>query len=404
MQASSDLSNRLSIALLLVVLALPGGLATAADELVDDAADEAMSGPPASVRLPGGPVTTPMGMDFKKPAIEVTINGRGPFKLLVDTGASPALILNADLAAELGLERIGTGHVGDPSNPRAVEVALHPVQSFTIGGATFSDFTAIAWDRSTLYSGDDAPRGVVGFPLFHDVLVTFDYPGSQMRLAKGNLERGDHVVPFTSPMGVPEVPIEIGGKQYDAHLDSGSMAALMLPLELQDEVPIDGPPKEVGRARTVNSEFAIYTADFSGKTSIAGHPIETPTLSFVEIISSPNVGSQVLSNFAITFDQRKSLARFELPTGTTARVKRQRGGLGIQLGRRENNYVVMGTVPDSPADAADLKEGDQLVAVNGKRIADLPPGDMATEMRRNVVVLTVDRNGKSHDVTLERPE
>ena len=48
--------------------------------------------------------------------------------------------------------------------------------------------------------------------------------------------------------------------------------------------------------------------------------------------------------------------------------------------------------------------GDRLVAVNGKAIADLPPGDFATEMRRPVVVLTVDRDGKNLDVTLNRPE
>jgi membrane-associated protease RseP (regulator of RpoE activity) len=171
---------------------------------------------------------------------------------------------------------------------------------------------------------------------------------------------------------------------------------------MQDAVPLASPLREIGRGRTVNSEFAVYAADFKGTAAIAGYPIQTSTLGFMEVLSEPNVGSEVLKNLAVTFDQRHALARFDLPAGSALRVERPRDGLGLRLGRAGSDYVVAGTDPDTPAAAAGFQEGDRLVAVNGKTIADLPPGDFAAEMRKPVVVLTIDRDGSPREVTLRR--
>lgn len=364
--------------------------------------EEPATRPPAAARLPPEGVATPMDLSLGKPAIAVTLDGKGPFRLLVDTGAGPVLILNDDLVAELGLPSSGVGRVGDPADPEAIEVSLHPVATVAIGDAVFSDVVAMAWDRGTLYAGKDAPRGVVGLPMFRDVLVTFDYPGNALRLAPGALEAGPHVVDYTAPLGVPQIPVVIGERTLDAHLDSGSMAALTLPLSMQDDVALASPLQEIGRARTVNSEFAVYAADYRGAVSIAGHPLQVESLGFMEILPNANVGSEALRNFAVTFDQRRLRARFDLAPGTTAKVEKPRGGLGLKLGMRGDTYEVAGTVPGSPAAAADLRAGDLLVAVNGHAVAELAPGDFAVEMRKPVVALTIERGSERREVTLRR--
>ena len=366
---------------------------------------EPMLTPPDSVRLPGSPAEVAMDMSFGKPAVEVMIDGRGPFKLLVDTGASPTLILNNDLADELGLEPVGKSAVGDPTNPRAIEVERVRVASVELGGATFGGIEAISWDRSTMYSGEGTPRGIIGFPLFRDVLVTFDYPGGVMRVEGGELEAGQHVIEYDDGrMGVPEIPFEVGGLSLVAHLDSGSMGAVVLPKQLADGLDLAGEPREIARARTANSEFPIYAADYGGSIKLAGHDIRTEQLMFNEVIPDPNIGSHVLAQFAVTFDQQHKLVRFARSDEGRATVSRQRGGLGIMLGRRGEDLVVSGTVPESPASVAGLREGDVLVAVNGKTVRGLPSGDLAVEMRKPAVELTVNRDGRPHTVTLTRDD
>jgi hypothetical protein len=358
--------------------------------------------PPLASRLPDGPADVPMEMSYGKPAVEVLINGRGPFLLLVDTGASPTLILNSDLASELGLKSTGTSNVGDPLDPEAIEVQVMHVDSLELGGAAFSDIKTISWDRSTLYSGDGAPRGIIGFPLFRDVLVTFDYPNGTMRVEKGNLHAGEHVVEFSVPNGIPNIPFTIEGEAHVAHIDSGSMGALMLPMHFSEGLALASAPAEVGHARTVNSEFTIYAADYGGSITLAGHEIKAESLTFTDLMPMPNIGSQVLNMFAVTFDQDRMLARFDRNEATPTTIKRQRGGLGIKLGKRGSDYVVAGTLPDSPAAAADLREGDVLNEVNGLKIADLAPGDFAVEMRKPTVELTIEREGEQRKVRLKR--
>lgn len=387
---------------LLVVLALcPAGVLAQPER---DAMDERMTSPPGRAEVPGGPVSVPMDMTFGKPAVEVMINGRGPYKLLVDTGAAPTLILNSDLAEELGLERIGTSAVGDPTDPEAIEVEVMGVESVRLGDAVFSGIDAIAWDRSMLYSGEGAPRGIIGFPLFHELLVTFDYPAGALRVEEGELREGAHVIPFTTPDGIPILPFSIGGETHDAMLDSGSMAALMLPMAFSERLELKSELEEVARARTVNSEFVIYAADYGGSMTLAGHEIVTESVTFFDLVPTPNIGSEVLGQFAVTFDQQNKLARFARPEGAAQPLTKPRGGLGLMLGRRGESYVVSGTVPGSPASEVDLEEGDVLVAVNGHAVSDLPPGDFAVEMRRETVALTVERDGERREVVIEQRE
>ena len=388
--------------ILLALLTLPAAGALAQSER--EQMEALMTAPPRETRVPEGVVATPMELSFGKPAIEVMINGRGPFKLLVDTGASPTLILNSDLAAELGLESIGTSAVGDPTDPEAIEVQVMHVDSVGLGAAWFGEMDAIAWDRSTLYSGEDAPRGIVGFPMFRDVLVTFDYPAGEMRVERGALRPGAHVVEYTAPNGIPNIPFSIGGESHVAMLDSGSMGALMLPRELGERLELTSPMTEIGRARTVNSEFAIYAADYAGSISIAGHDIVAESLTFFDLLPTPNIGSQVLGQFAVTFDQEHQLARFERSAGAAVPIRKPKSGLGLRLANRGGGYEVAGTLPDTPAAAADLRAGDVLISVNGLGVSDLPPGDFAVEMRKPTVVLMIERDGERREVVLERDE
>ena len=65
------------------------------------------------------------------------INGKGPFHLVVDSGAAGLLHLDAEVAKSLGLETVGEAVSGDPSGKNPVRLPVMRVEALEIGGARF---------------------------------------------------------------------------------------------------------------------------------------------------------------------------------------------------------------------------------------------------------------------------
>src|SRR5262245_44190276 len=60
------------------------------------------------------PVTVDFDTAAGKSVVEVKINGQGPYRFFLDTGAG-GMVINGDLAKELKLPIIGSTELGDPS-------------------------------------------------------------------------------------------------------------------------------------------------------------------------------------------------------------------------------------------------------------------------------------------------
>ncbi len=272
----------------------------------------ALSDVPASVELPAAGVAIPMRLTQGKVIVDAKINGKGPFPMFLDTGAG-ATVLDADLVRELGLPATGTTAVGDPANPQAIEATTVAVDRLDVGGATFSGLQALTWDRSALYAGTEgAPRGVLGIPLFSSMLLTIDYPQSEVRLRRGALEKGGHTIGLIrSEGGIFRIPVKIGGVAVDTALDTGSPSGLSLPKRYTERLKLATPLREAGRGRTVNSEFVVYSAQVDGNLEIAGHTIASPTVVFNEVLPESHIGSRVLGSYAVTIDQKNNLVSLE---------------------------------------------------------------------------------------------
>lgn len=259
-------------------------------------------------------VTVPMELYGGKPTVEIKINGKGPFRLFLDTGAG-VTVLDQALATELALKKDGTMRVGDPTDPQGIEADKNIIDKLEISGAIFSDFFALSWDRSTLYTAG-APRGVLGMPLFRKLLLTIDYPGGKVSIDRGSLKKGGNVIEFQSGMGGSfSLPLTVGGEQHPASLDSGSPGGITFPAEFMKKLTLDGEPKEVGRARTVGGEAVVYGGKLKGTVTFAGHEFVQPDVAFFERLRHANIGSRILSTFAITIDQQNMLMRFAKAEG-----------------------------------------------------------------------------------------
>ena len=238
-----------------------------------------------------GPVAVPLHALGHMVSVDATVNGKGPYRFVVDTGAGGSARVSAELAAELDLPRIGEARSGDPSGKNVVTVPLVRVDSLEIGGARFGGVEASA----------GGGQNVIGLGLFGRMSVTLDYPKSELRLSLDRLPAdGAHVVPFTRPHGIPVVEVVAGGVRLAADVDSGSPA--LLTVQSTSGVPLAEEPRVVGRGRTVNNEFEIRSAPLRGDLVVAGHTITSPALDLVDHFPNAHLGSRFLRPYAVTFD------------------------------------------------------------------------------------------------------
>ena len=82
------------------------------------------------------------------------------------------------------------------------------------------------------------------------------------------------------------------------------------------------------------------------------------------------------------------------------------GGIGIVMGFKDNKVTVISVMEGTPGEAAGIKTGDEIVAVDGKPTHEIEPEEVAMHIRGEVgtnVVLTIRRAGEDdQDYTITR--
>jgi D-alanyl-D-alanine carboxypeptidase len=264
-----------------------------------------MDRPRTSVLPPGG-VDVPMLRSGHLPAVHVRVNGQGPFLFGIDTGGAGTARVDAALAERLGLAKVGEVRAGDPSGQNTRTIPLVAVESIEVGGARFGGLTAGVRGLGEPSAPGEKLDGILGFGLFAECLLTLDYPGSRVRLALGELppENGQDVLAYRDRRGIPSVPVRVAGREVQADVDAGSMGGLSLPEAEAAALPLAAPPEVVGRARTISNTFEIKAAQLEGDVTIGGYRLVRPRVEFQPLFPVANVGSRVLRDLVVTFDQK----------------------------------------------------------------------------------------------------
>ena len=268
---------------------------------------------PRASAVPAEGVEIPMKRHAHLPAVEVLVNGQGPFLFAIDTGASGTARVDAALAERLGLTKVGEALGGDPSGRNTRSMAVVAIDSLQIGAARFEGIHATVRDMRDMPTGQKAD-GILGFGLFREVLLTLDYPGNIVHMSRGALppSNGRDVLAFTRDDGVPTITITVGGREMSAHVDAGFMGGIALAEKEAATLPLAGPLTVVGRGQTPSNTFEVKAAPLAGDVRIGDVVIERPTVDFQPVFAMANVGARVLRDFVVTFDQannRMQLAR-----------------------------------------------------------------------------------------------
>jgi hypothetical protein len=258
-------------------------------------------------------VEVPMRFRGTMPAVEVMVNGQGPFLFAIDTGAQGMARVDSSLIEKLKLATVGQVRASDASGANVRTLDVVELDSIVLGGTEFKGVRAASRNYNT---SPDNPKidGILAFNLFSDYLLTLDFPARRVRLERGELPKADgmEILSFENPQGVPVVVLSVADYKINAHIDSGNeIGGFMLPTSLVEKLTFAYTPLTIGTARTISSAVEVKEARLKESIRLGRFEFAEPTIVFPALSDDANISAKVLSEFSLTFDQKNKRLRLK---------------------------------------------------------------------------------------------
>ncbi len=323
-------------------------------------------------------VTVPFELANNHIYVQVKLNGRGPYRLLCDTGG--ANIITPDLATELQVKTEGKlegAGVGEKSE----DISLTRIGRVEIGDAFIDDQVFYVFPLGTFSNIEGIPAfGLVGYEVFKRFVVRVDYESSRLTLmepAQFAYNGPGIAVPFKFDDHLPEVEGEIDGIKGTFDIDTGSRSSLDLFAPFVEKHNLKA--KYNARLEGVTgwgvggpSRSAIARA---GKLRLGDVVIERPVTeltlqkkgAFTDEYGAGNVGTGVLGRFNLVFDYGRQVIYFERNALDAHPDVFDRSGMWINRSEGGGSFDVVDVIAGGPAEHAGLKAEDRIVTVDGAK-------------------------------------
>ncbi|MEA3060283.1 MAG: hypothetical protein QOJ94_64 [Sphingomonadales bacterium] len=276
------------------------------------AAALAVSPAGAAMRRPQAHVVADMPMLFRgtSPAVNVMVNGKGPFLFMIDTGGQGKARADLSLVGQLGIAPVAQAVSGDGSGHNDRRLDVVEFDRLNVGGIEFRHVPALS--REYNRSAKLTPiAGILGYNLFDGYLLTLDFLARRVRLERGALPPADGktVLDYEAPYDTPIVEMTMAGLRLVADIDSGDIGGISFPQALVQALPHLGEPRVVGTGRTISNEFEVSEIKLRGNLRIGEHELADPVVRFNAIHDNINLGAAFLAGYVLTFDQKNRRVR-----------------------------------------------------------------------------------------------
>ena len=241
--------------------------------------------------------TVPMPDFGGRPVIEALIDGHGPYRLLLDTGASRTLVSPDWVDGRRGRLWLG---------------------SLTIGAVVLTQLPAVGEHPFGVVDAQ-IPGGVLSASALPGYVVTLDFPRRTVSIRPGALPAADGRTIFEYDQNefLPLAPVRVAGHDFVVLVDSGSPAGLTLPVSAAQALGLTDALRPAGQMRSMSGAFDVSTAMLPGRATIGTFTLEAPTAIFAAFppgrqAERGNLGCALLRTFTVSLDsahRRLRLAR-----------------------------------------------------------------------------------------------
>ncbi len=349
--------------------------------------------------------------------IPVTINEHR-FWCNPDSGGSNVLSLDEKKGAAAGFKADSSG-ASAGAGPNIVRDQRMTGATVQIGTVTLRNLTIVMRP----YQGVPEMDCILGTGLLRNYTVEFDYTAPQLRLHEPSsyvpdpravsipfhLDRNnpisDIVIDFGDGMnGTASVVLDTGAGFYSAVLMPAAVERLHASSRQLKAA------KRPDRPRGTGGELSIQSVR-PASIQVGSATVKKPILGLVETPSAGVpwdglLGTGFFSQFTSTFDYTKGQLflvtneRFGAPQSFDA------SGAGFDLDPTARTYAVNMILPASPAAEADLREGDELVTIDGQDASQLNPIEISRLLSAagKTRELIIRRTGTARTVVLRLRE
>ena len=331
---------------------------------------------PEHTSLKGDATSIPANIVAGYFIVEVKWDKYGPWRFLVDTGSSVTL-LSADYVARYP----AVTRDGSSTRPVAVRSASGAIDTLTpatvrvikLGGAQFENVPVLVYNCADLSAHFGMKiDGVIGFPLFRDTVFALDYPQARLVVYRPKAARpaAGATIAFNNEKRAPIIPVQLGAETISALIDTGCDGALQLnPVGLNPPPAFAQPPRPGATIGTFAGERMQATGRLAPELRIGAYTIASPVADITDQLSS--LGSAILKNYRITFDQKNSNVTFYRAAAAPLVLGAQHSS-GLGFTKTPAYWRVASVVPGSPAETAGVHAGDIVSRVNGEPVSEWP--------------------------------
>lgn len=256
-----------------------------------------------------------------RPVIATQVNGKGPYYMVVDTGAESSLMVPA-LGELLGVKSVDSGLVIRGATGR-MQAQMYPIDQFQSGLFNEQQIGLLALPNP----GSTPAAGIIGMDLFAHKALVFDTAHQQLRAEPTGHVTGHYatVKAVDDQRLLMTIMVKINGVELPALIDSGAAAtignlAAMKALGWQldsSELQDDGAIRGATQHQSAIKKATIASFGF-GPLTMRDVPVRFTTQDDGQP-AKLNIGSDLLNSllgYGLDFPQRELLIM--LPPSVTA--------------------------------------------------------------------------------------
>ncbi len=326
-------------------------------------------------------------LNSNKIYLPVKVNGKGPYSFILDSGAH-LNVLDTEPAKALGIAAIGTTEVrgagdGSVQSARAKNVDLS-VEGAALGKG---DVEVMSVNEAISASEGRKVDGLLGRPFFERFVVEIDYANKKINFhdpAKFQYAGQGETIPLEAVahgMGVRANLVLSNAQRVETKLliDTGWRGALSL------NSPFVRDHKLTAMTATITAMIGVGiggpVTDAIGRISaleIGRNIIKSPVTSFSSASSgiladqsfSGILGADTLRRFTVVLDYPHQRLILQPNAGFGEISEFDMSGLYLTAeGKDLKTFKAFSVMSSSPAGAAGIREGDQIVAIDNQPAA-----------------------------------
>jgi len=324
--------------------------------------------------------------------VPMTINGKGPFNFLLDTGIGVCLITNPSLIDSLHLSGLRQMKITGFGQGNELSASVASGVTLRLGRTVAHSMNVIILNEDLLELSETLGmpvHGLIGYDFFDSFIVEIRYSAQRItlhRFSSGYIPERSTAVPISIEDKKPyiESTAELDGKVYTALkmiVDTGAGHAVSL--ESYDDKPFIAPEKNieanlgVGLLGPIHGHIgriqSIKIGSYLFQNVVSSFP------EFQEVIKRSgfpdrhgNLGNPVLKRFRVTFDYSRKKMYLRPASNYKDPFEHDMSGLELVTRAPDFKRILVNRVEsDSAADSAGLQVADEILSINFRPVREI---------------------------------